>query len=273
MMVALPRRRPRNYKPCALTSVMTTVQDIESKSHAGLEAVLSSCAFVGFADPVFVLLQHQTRLYLCNVRVLCEELLRQQVFMRFSNFDRIALQEPVPLRAMLEQASRLVREKHAQAYVDEGGRVAPPWTADACMEALMRMREMLAEYFCIEITADARVAALPCLVDGHAPDLAFLPLFFYFLAAEVNWQLENECFHGIARQLARFYVPRPPLLEEPQQDQQEQQDAVKAYEACMQYTMLPSIKTLLYPPRSFSNDGTFVQIATLETLYKVFERC
>ena len=277
-VVALPRRRPRNYKPCSLTSVMTTVQSLEGNSHRQLEAVLGGCTLVGFVDAAFVLLQFQTQLYLCNLRVVCEELFRQQVFLRFSNFDRIELAPPLPVRELLECACRLVC---AQRPADS---TAPLWTAAACADALLRMREMLAEYFSLELTPDGALAALPQIVDGFVPDLAYLPLFLYYLASEVNWQLESECFHGVARQLARFYVPRLPraqsgrvaanaaaaeavTLEEVPDEQR------KAYEGCVQRVLLPAVKSLLYPPRGYSNDGTFVQIASLETLYKVFERC
>lgn len=249
---------------------MTAVQSLESNSHRQLEGVLSGSTFVGFVDAAFVLLQHQTHLYLCNLRVLCEELFRQQVFMRFSNFDRVELRPPLPIRELLERASRLVCTQRS------GASTAPLWTPAACVDALMRMREMLAEYFALELTPDGALAALPQLVDGHVPDLAYLPLFLYYLASEVNWQLESECFHGVARQLARFYVPRlpaastgdaPPALDAVPEEQR------KAYEGCLQRVLLPAVKSLLYPPRTYSNDGTFVQIASLETLYKVFERC
>ena len=267
--VALPRRRPRNYKPCSLTSVLTTVQSLEGSSHRQLEGVLGGCTLVGFVDAAFVLLQCQTQLYLCNFRVVCEELFRQQVFLRFSNFDRIELRAPLPVRPLLEHACRAVC---AQRPADS---TAPLWTAAACADALLRMREMLAEYFSLELTPDGALAALPQIVDGYVPDLACLPLFLYYLASEVNWQLESECFHGVAHQLARFYVPRlsctaaaaPATLEEVPDEPR------KAYEACVQRVLLPAVKSLLYPPRAYANDGTFVQIASLETLYKVFERC
>lgn len=252
---------------------MTTVQSLESSSHRQLESVLAGCTLVGFVDAAFVLLQYQTQLYLCNFRVVCEELFRQQVFLRFSNFDRIQLTTPLPIRDLLERACPLVC---AQRPPDS---TAPLWTPAACVDALLRMREMLAEYFSLELTPDGALAALPQIVDGYVPDLAYLPLFLYCLASEVNWQLESECFHGVAHQLARFYVPRLPraaaaggavaatTLEEAPDDQR------KAYEAGVQRVLLPAVKSLLYPPRAYANDGTFVQIASLETLYKVFERC
>ncbi|CAM9906549.1 unnamed protein product [Discosporangium mesarthrocarpum] len=46
-------------------------------------------------------------------------------------------------------------------------------------------------------------------------------------------------------------------------------------EACavVQHTLLPSLRWALIPPKAFATDGTVVQVACLERLYKVFERC
>ena len=281
--IALPRRRPPNYSPCSLTSVMTAVQELETKSHQGLENILSGCTFVGFVDSSFILLQHQTRLYLCNFSVLCLETLRQQVFMRFSNFDRIHLSKPLSLKSVLDCACHgLVLNKDDSETV---------WTAVACMEPIMRMREMLSEYFSIEITSEGMITALPQIIDGYAPNIRLLPWFFYNLASKVNWTLENECFFGIAFHLARFYLPRPPSgistvqVSPPPpsaaaaaaagavRDKATADEEQSSYERSVKHVLLPAIKNLLYPPRCFANDGTFVQIASLETLYKVFERC
>ena len=42
-------------------------------------------------------------------------------------------------------------------------------------------------------------------MDGYVPPLLGLPLFVWRLATQVDWAQEQQCFEGIARQLARFY--------------------------------------------------------------------
>lgn len=41
----------------------------------------------------------------------------------------------------------------------------------------------------------------------------------------------------------------------------------------VQHTLFPVMRTDFSPPKRFANDGSVVQIACLENLYKIFERC
>lgn len=276
--IKLPRRRPRRFKACPLTSVVTQINSFETKSHKGLEGVLSNCIFVGFADPSFVVLQERTGLYICNALTLIQELFFQQVYMRFQNFERIVLKPPLGLRDMLKEAEKTPYLSKLESPVD----------LDWCYTTIMRMREMLNEYFSIDIDDDGSINALPQIVDGFVPDMIYLPLFVYGLATKVEWQYENECFETIARQLSEFYVPKPPMASSSSsrsesqnkegsdsgaQDKSTWQKTMQTYEWTIQHMLFPNVKTLLYPPTSYASDGTFVQIAALENLYKVFERC
>ena len=294
--IRMPRRRPRKFKACPLTSVVTQINSFEAKSHKGLEGVLSNCVFVGFADTSFVVLQERTGLYICNVLTLIQELLFQQVYMRFQNFERIVLKPPLGLRDMLKEAERTPCLSKLTSPVD----------LDWCYSTIMRMREMLAEYFSIEIDENGLIKALPQIIDSFVPDMVYLPLFVYGLATKVEWQYEHECFETIARQLSEFYVPKPPTAPQSKsgsqhdssgnsaassasssqqsqssppssepgtQERSAWQKTLQTYEWTIQHMLFPSVKTLLYPPTSYASDGTFVQIAALENLYKVFERC
>ena len=276
--IKLPRRRPRRFKACPLTSVVTQIDTFETKSHKGLEGILSNCIFVGFADTSFVVLQERTGLYICNMLTLIQEMFFQQVYMRFQNFERIVLKPPLGLRDMLKEAEKTPCLSTLESPVD----------LDWCCSTIMRMREMLNEYFSIDIDEDGAIRALPQIVDGFVPDMIYLPLFVYGLATKVEWQYEHECFETIARQLSEFYVPRPPSPRVQsrggnegcegnesvtQADKSAWQKTIQTYEWTIQHVLFPNVKTLLYPPTSYASDGTFVQIAALENLYKVFERC
>lgn len=41
----------------------------------------------------------------------------------------------------------------------------------------------------------------------------------------------------------------------------------------IQHVLFPAMKLFLKPPMHMANDGTAVQLACLENLYKIFERC
>lgn len=41
----------------------------------------------------------------------------------------------------------------------------------------------------------------------------------------------------------------------------------------VQHTLYPAFRHYLVPPRDFAGDSTVMQVACLEKLYKIFERC
>lgn len=41
----------------------------------------------------------------------------------------------------------------------------------------------------------------------------------------------------------------------------------------IQDVLYPAYRSIFLPPREFASDGTITQIAALEKLYRVFERC
>lgn len=133
------------------------------------------------------------------------------------------------------------------------------------------------------------------------PPLLGLPLFVWRLAVRVDWAQEQPCFEGIARQLARFYrldslqeggeggegVGAPPWAESLAKGTAAGEaaaggvveDAGGAVEdACseawtIQHLLLPAIRKGYEPPSVQASNGTVVQVACTEMLYKIFERC
>lgn len=41
----------------------------------------------------------------------------------------------------------------------------------------------------------------------------------------------------------------------------------------VEHMLYPILRTSIVPPKEFSTDGTFLEVANLPDLYKVFERC
>nr|GMD51024.1 DNA mismatch repair protein MLH1 isoform X2 [Ipomoea batatas] len=104
-------RQRRNPKETAdLTSIQELINEIDSTCHSGLLDTVRGCTYIGMADDVFALLQHNTHLYLANVinlsdispdGLLDKELMYQQVLRRFAHFNAIQLSEPAPLSELL----------------------------------------------------------------------------------------------------------------------------------------------------------------------------
>jgi DNA mismatch repair protein MLH1 len=51
---------------CKLTSVLELRRDVEDVTHVGLRALLKDSTFVGCLSPKQALIQHETKLFLCN---------------------------------------------------------------------------------------------------------------------------------------------------------------------------------------------------------------
>ena len=128
---------------------------------------------------------------------------------------------------------------------------------------------MLNEYFSIDIDPVARcLQALPQPVAGYAPPLLMLPLFVLRLGTEVDWTAEQACFASIARELAFLFQVQPgffwsaaPAADEP------------TLQWITQHILYPSMRLNFTVPAAHLADGALVQVACLESLYKIFERC
>ncbi|XP_073263098.1 DNA mismatch repair protein MLH1 isoform X2 [Populus alba] len=244
-------RQRRNPKESAdISSVQELVNDIDGNCHSGLLDIVRNCTYIGMADDVFALLQYKTQLYLANVVNLSKELMYQQVLRRFAHFNVIQLSDPASLRLLIMLA---LKEEDLDLESNENE----------------DLREKI---------------------------------------AEVDWEDEKNCFQTIAAAVGNFYAMHPPLLPSPSGDglqfyrrrkpEKNPDDKEKATdidvemedelehellseaetawaqrEWSIQHVLFPSMRLFLKPPTSMATNGTIVQVASLEKLYKIFERC
>ena len=115
--------------------------------------------------------------------------------------------------------------------------------------------------------ARAQLVGLPELLAGDTPRAEQLPLFLLRLASEVNWTEEQDCFEGVSVQLAYLYSAPPP------KPNAAGDDAAAALSATVLRDWWHAFRHLLIPPREFSRNMTVLHLASLEKLYRVFERC
>ena len=100
--------------------------------------------------------------------------------------------------------------------------------------------------------------------------------------AQVEWDFERECMESISREIAAFYA-LPEVEGWTEEDTSHHGDLPEAPKApfggggalsfLMQHALLPACRLYLDPPPSMAQDGSVLEIARLEDLYKVFERC
>ncbi|XP_013398053.1 DNA mismatch repair protein Mlh1-like [Lingula anatina] len=94
-----------------------------------------------------------------------------------------------------------------------------------------------------------------------------LPMYILRLATEVEWDTEKECFETFARETSEFYAMKKDSF------QLLKEDSSESWKWTTEHVIYPVIRTSLYPPKLFAENASFLQIANLPDLYKVFERC
>ncbi|XP_020679639.1 DNA mismatch repair protein MLH1 isoform X2 [Dendrobium catenatum] len=169
------RRNPKEASD--LTSIQELVRDIDSNVHPGLLDIVNNCTYVGLADEIFALLQHNTHLYLVNVVNVSKELMYQQVIRRFGNFNAIQLSEPAPLLELLMIA---LKEEDLDSASDENDAFRKK-ISEMNTDLLMKKAELLDEYFSIHIDEQQNLTRLPVVLDQHTPDMDHVPEFLLSL--------------------------------------------------------------------------------------------
>lgn len=89
--------------------------------------------------------------------------------------------------------------------------------------------------------------------------MVFLPMYILRLATEVDWHAEKLCFQTFSRETAKFYSQT--ALSMPDHD----------FKWTVEHVIYYNIKKYLLPPKQIGCH--ILQIANLQNLYKVFERC
>lgn len=134
---------------------------------------------------------------------------------------------------------------------------------------------------------------MPDLLEGYFPQAKALPFFLVRLATETDWEDERSCFESILNELSILYSKLPgrnftdnskdceQTLDGLMQgikgvSQQERNTAIdEEAERIVASVLFPAFRAYLVPQRATGEEtsGDVVQIASLEQLYKVFERC
>lgn len=233
-----------------LTSIKQLRMDVERRCNNNLREILANLIFIGCIDIHKSLIQHSTKLYLCDTTRLTEELFYETMLYDFQNCGLIKLSNPLPLEELFDLG--LNTQEHGY----------PQELAKEMKESLVSKRDMLFEYFSLEISGDGELLGLPLLLEGHTPFLGALPTYLVRLLSEVSWDAEKECFETFCRQTAIFYS---------QPDNQP--ESINTEQWKQEHVIFPAIRKYFLPPTSFASNGVLLQIANLSDLYKVFERC
>ncbi|KAK9929677.1 hypothetical protein M0R45_026766 [Rubus argutus] len=300
-------RQRRNPKETAdLTSIQELIAEIDRNCHPGMLDIVRHCTYIGMADDVFAVLQHDTHLYLANVVNLSKELMYQQVLRRFAHFNAIQLSSPAPVKELIVLA---LKEGDTNPESTENDELNEK-IAEMNKELLEQRADLIEEYFSIHIDKDGNLSRLPVILDQYTPDMDRVPEFVLCLGNDVDWEEEKKCFQVISAALGNFYAMHPPMLPNPSgdglqfyrkgksfrntgeslscntatddvmtEDEIEHELVAEAETAwaqrewSIQHVLFPSLRLFFKLPNSMATNGTFVRVASLEKLYRIFERC
>ncbi|KAL1900311.1 DNA mismatch repair protein Mlh1 [Ceratocystis pirilliformis] len=276
LKIPMYQTNDRDFTKCNLRSVKELRAEVRADMHNDLTEVLGNHTFVGIVDEHkrLAAVQSGVKLYLLDYGLACFEYFYQVGVTDFGNFGCIKFSPPLHLRETLMIAAQSESEAAA-----DGEDFDPQALADKVANQIIERREMLQEYFSLEITPSGELVSIPLLVRGYTPALSKLPRFLLRLGPKVNWNDEKGCFESFLRELAMFYAPEqlPPLPHDKQATENEEIDSAVAARRqhvrwALEHVLFPAFKARMVATSSMMKQGV-VEIADLKGLYRVFERC
>jgi len=254
-----------------LASIQRLRQNIKTECEPTLRKLICNHTFVGCIDRQFALIQHETSLFIINNPKVTEEMFYQIAINEFGNFDAIRLNPSAPISAIAKLALDNTEES---GWTEADGDKTD--LANFAEKLLMEKRDMLNDYFSLNIDQNGNILTIPMLLDGYVPFLENLPIFVLRLATEIDYEEEEACFRTIAKELARFYAVS--IDEDSQFDAKQYHEIAESdkplkesWMKVIESVVYPALKSKVWPSKSCIKN--FVNVARLPDLYKVFERC
>ncbi|KIX04407.1 uncharacterized protein Z518_05275 [Rhinocladiella mackenziei CBS 650.93] len=284
----------REQTQIRLTSVKNLRAEVREAMHNGLTEVFASLTYVGIVDRNrrLAAIQSGVKLYLVDYGMTSNEYFYQVGLTDFGNFGLIQLQPAPHLRELLSIAAQHQIETDPKCADLDKEQVV-----QKIYDQLMNRRQMLSEYFSLEISDEGLLEAIPLLLKGYLPSMAKLPTFLLRLGPFVNWTQEEECFRTFLRELASFYVPEqlprrggkstikqedaePESDDERRSVELEQESESldemvekrrKEIEHTLEHVLFPAFRSRIVATRGMLKG--VIEVANLKGLYRVFERC
>jgi DNA mismatch repair protein MLH1 len=270
----------RDVTICRLKSIKELRSAVRDDMHHDLTEIFASHTFVGVVDDSrrLAAIQGGVRLYLVDYGHTCSEYFYQLGLTDFGNFGVIRFSPALGLKDLLRMAAE--SEKKALDASDDDFPVEK--IVDKVANQLIERREMLHEYFSLEISPTGELISMPMMIKGYTPPLSKLPRFLLRLGPNVKWNDEKGCFDTLLRELATFYVPEQlPTAPTPRGDGlgDEMEDIPEDVKTrrqhvrwAVEHIFFPAFKAKLVATKALM-DGGILEVASLKGLYKVFERC
>lgn len=265
---------------CRLKTVKELRSEVREEVHDELTEIFASHSFVGIVDEQrrLSVIQGGVKLYLIDYGHACHAYFYQLGLTDFGNFGSIHFKPPL----ILDELLRMAAEAEKISMGPSGSGFDVDAVVDKVSQQLIERREMLLEYFSLEITPAGELVTIPLLVKGYTPPLSKLPRFLLHLGPKVVWTEEKACFKTFLSELASFYVPEqlPPAPAPGDEDGWKSEAGLtpetrkrrQHVRWAIEHIFFPAFKSRLLATRGLM-DGGVLEVASLKGLYRVFERC
>ena len=260
-----------------LTSIKTLRSEVRDAMHDGLTEVFASHTYVGLVDERRRLcaIQSGVKLFLVDYGLSSNEFFYQVGLTDFGNFGHIVL-DPAPRLMDLLLTGAEAKVKNAKQDGQKDVEIDASHIAQAVHKQLISRRDMLKEYFSMEISDDETLTSLPLMLKGYMPSIAKLPRFLIQLGPFVDWTDEQKCFQTFLTELAAFYVPEQlPTTGRATAGAEGADDELakrrKQLMWCLEHVLFPAFRARLVATEGMLKG--VVEVANLKGLYRVFERC
>ncbi|KAK4126130.1 DNA mismatch repair protein MutL [Parathielavia appendiculata] len=276
----------REVTACRLISIRELRAEVRDNIHHQLTEIFANHTFVGVVDERrrLAAIQGGVKLYLVDYGRVCFEYFYQLGLTDFGNFGVIRFSPPLDLKELLTLAAQQEKdvETGRDGIDDDDDDFNVPEIVELVAAQLIERREMLLEYFSLDISPTGELLSIPLLIKGYNPAIVKLPRFLLRLGPHVNWTEEKACFESFLKELAAFYVPEQlpatPGNEEGVAAEEEAgiSDEIKARRShvrrALEHVLFPAFKSRLVATKSLMQGG-ILEVANLKGLYRVFERC
>ena len=268
---------PRPPTHCRLTTVKELRAEVRDAMHVSLTEVFASHTYIGLVDPCrrIVAVQGGVKLFLVDYGMICNEYFYQLGLTDFGNFGVIRFEPALNIKALIGIGVR--NEKVTDP--DEG--VEWDEVAELVTKQVISRREMLLEYFSLEVTPQGELVSIPLLLKDYTPSLAKLPRFLMRLGPCVDWNDEKKCFRSFLTELATFYTPEQlpagedgDIIANVKEDMAAENGAGQKTQELgrvLEHVLFPAFKARLIATKGLLKG--VVEVANLKGLYRVFERC
>ena len=206
---------PRAPTTIRLTTIKNLRASVRDSTHAALTAMFATHTYIGLVDPTrrIAAIQAGVKLFLVDYGLLCTEYFYQLGLTDFGNFGAIRFEPPLDLQGLIKlgvAAEKLETTNtdapHSNSVTLENDDVEWNEIPRLVTQRLVQRREMLLEYFRMEISAEGELLSIPLLVKGYRPSMTKLPRFLMRLGPCVDWNDEEGCFRTFLHELATFYA-------------------------------------------------------------------